>query len=153
MDAKVRTIVLLLPFFVLGSGMLALGFYWSVLGKQSTVWDRVSGTILATHENSSRIKGQIVSGASISYAYDYRGRTDQSKSLSFGGSPSDQMNHIQYEADGRTISVSVDPEKPNRSVLVPGVMSGAVIFIALGSLIIVTVLAVVTSAFSRKRAS
>lgn len=124
-----------LPFLFLGSGLLLLGCYWAVLGKRATSWERVQGTVLAMKEIHGRIKGQSSSGLSVTYAYEYHGKSYEGNRLGFGVSGSDQLQRIQYGSGHGNVLVWVDPEKPNRSVLVPGVMSGAKVFITLGGVL------------------
>ena len=135
-NEKSRTIIFALPFFLLGSALFCLGCYWAILGKHATSWEQVPGTVIGMKESSSRIKGHSVSRVTVTYAYEFRGKSYEGDRLGFGGSGSDELPKIQYGSGGREVLVWVDPEKPDRSVLVAGVMSGAIVFITLGSLVL-----------------
>ena len=140
----------LLPFLVIGNAFLSVGSYWAVLGHRAASWERGYGSLISLEEINSHIKGQSVSGFSVTYAYEYHGKKYEGNRVCFGGSGLDQFSSIQYVSGGRELIVWIDPEKPDRSVLVPGVMYGAKVWITLGGLVDGFIIFMIPSMFRRK---
>lgn len=153
MKENTLTTLASLPFLLLGSGLLFLGSYWAVLGKRATTWERVEGTLLAMKETHGSIKGRSVSGLSVTYAYEYHSKSYEGNRVGFGVSGSDKLQRIQYGSEHGSVLVWVNPEEPNQSVLVPGVMSGALVFITLGGGVVSVIVYVLCSMLRRKVSS
>lgn len=132
MRERIARNLVLLIFFLFGCGVFGLGCYWAVLGKMSRSWEPVQGLLLKAEEIHSNVKGREVTGASVTYTYQYNGSNFGGSRLSFGGSGSDQLKKIQSTAVAQEVIVYVDQDKPDRSVLVPGRMRGSIVLMILG---------------------
>lgn len=145
MSERVRTLIVLVPFGILGLSLLGLGLYWIILGHQARSWTEVQGLIQTSQASNSRIKGQGVSGIRISYRYEFSGRQYEGGRVSFGGIDKNQVEKIRYVSGGDRVLVYVDPKEPERSVLVPGVMLGAQALLIFGGFILVVIASILRS--------
>jgi hypothetical protein len=117
--------------FCIGGGIL----FWSaltawILSQQSLKWDSISGQVV---EFSSHNAGRGSTGFyTIRYKYEFHGKSYEGKKFNFGLSP----GYLPMFRAGDTVTVSVNPQQPMMSVLLPGVMSNFTkMFCAIGGVL------------------
>lgn len=122
-----------------GAGLFA-GFERARLGSASESWVEVEGEIISSRVASSRGRSAASSRtewryyARLGYRYEYEGRSYSGSKISYDDPPGGSDESGKREAEeflsdfprGATVSVYVDPENPEQSVLLRGTTGSGV---------------------------
>lgn len=147
-DNAISVIAVIVFLFAVSAVCLAFGLRWWVLGAKSGTWQEVPGTIKSFEQLGGTGRG--VGRLEIVYAYSYLGNEYTSDRLCYG-MPGKDRAKLARLTNGASVKVHVDPKEPNNAVLLPGVMTSALIVSIFGFCALSFVALVAISTFSETR--
>jgi hypothetical protein len=145
-------------FLLIGIGLTYWG--WTILqnARASASWPTADGIVTRSQvTHSTDAEGGDSYQPQVTYTYSANNSTYENNTIKFGeNSYSSRRKADEIAANypiGKSVTVYYDPEKPDRSVLEPGVSAGSYIVIGIGVFfILITLITVPIIFFLRNRA-
>lgn len=145
-------------FLLVGLGLTYWG--WNILqdARASESWPTADGVVIRSEvTRSTDAEGSDSYSPEITYAYTVNNEQLANKTIKFGENSYSNRRKAEEIANsypvGRNVTVYYDPEKPDKSVLEPGVSAGSYIVIGIGVFfILITLITVPVTFFLRNRA-
>jgi len=145
-------------FLLVGAGLTFWG--WNILqnARASASWPTADGIVTRSQvSHSTDAEGGDSYQPQVTYKYSANNSTYENNTIKFGeNSYSSRRKADEIAANypiGKSVAVYYDPEKPDRSVLEPGVSAGSYIVIGIGVFfILITLITVPIIFFLRNRA-
>jgi len=145
-------------FLLVGVGLTFWG--WNILqnARASAAWPTADGVVTRSQvSHSTDAEGGDSYQPQVTYKYSANNLSYENDTIKFGeNSYSSRKKADEIAATypiGKNVTVYYDPEKPDRSVLEPGVSGGSYIVIGIGVFfILITLITVPITFFLRNRA-
>jgi len=144
-------------FLLIGIGLTYWG--WNILqnARASASWPTADGTITKSEVSlSTDADGGETYSPEINYSYNINNTNFINNTIKFGENSYGNRRKAEVIAGdypiGKNVTVYYDPEKPERSVLEPGLSAGSYIVIGIGIFfILITLVTIPISFFFRNR--
>lgn len=145
-------------FLLIGIGLTFWG--WNILqnARASAEWPTADGKVTKSEVSySTDADGGDSYSPEVTYTYTVNNTSYSNNTIKFGENAYSSRNKAEGIASsypvGKNVTVYYDPEKPERSVLEPGVSAGSYIVIGIGVFfILITLILIPISFFARNRA-
>jgi hypothetical protein len=147
-DNAISAIAALVFLFTISAVCLAFGIKWWMWGAKSGTWQEVPGTITSFEQLGGTGRG--VGRLQLVYVYSFNGNEHTSDRLCYG-MPGKDRAKLARLTNGASVTVHVDPKDPSNAVLLPGVMTSALIVSMFGLCAVSFVALVAISTFSELR--
>jgi hypothetical protein len=144
-------------FLLVGVGLSFWG--WTILqnARASAAWPTAEGTITSSEvTRSTDAEGADSYSPEVTYTYSVNNAGYSNDTIKFGENSYSSRRKAQEIVDnypaGKNVTVYYDPERPDRSVLEPGVSAGSYIVLGIGVFfILITLVTIPISFFFRNR--
>ena len=137
-------------FLAVGLGLTITGISNIKSAKESETWPTVNGVIFKSKVKSSTSDGSTTYGADISYDYQVNGQAYKGDKVTFGDVSTSSSSRAEKIVDrypvGKIIGVFYNPNKPETSVLEPGLSGGVWLLPGVGSVFLIIPLIILIAA-------
>jgi len=127
-----------LIFTLIGGGLLFFGLKDVRSAKASHDWPHVKGVVISSALQRYRSDDGTTYAAEVLYQYSIQGVVYSSNQVSFGeirtSNPSGGQKIVNRFPAGSEVSVFVNPENADESVLLPGISGGTLFLPGLGAI-------------------